>query len=89
MDHIFKGSILPNIKNSVQHEQLSEMSETKSFSARKSLFKSPIQKKQTLLGDECSSEFVLLGWIQRQTTYIKALEKEISFYRVRTCLTLM
>lgn len=65
-----------------KQESLSENSETKPLSARKSLFKSPNQQKSVPLVNEKATDYVLIGWIQRQTIYIKALEKELTFYRV-------
>lgn len=60
----------------------SENSETKSLSARKALFKSPVPQKSGLLIEGNSSDYILTGMIQKQIIYIKALEKEVSFYRV-------
>ncbi|XP_046454834.1 paramyosin-like [Daphnia pulex] len=59
----------------------SENSETKSLSARKALFKSPVPQKSGLLIEGNSSDYILTGMIQKQIIYIKALEKEVSFYR--------
>lgn len=70
-------------KGSERHDlSSSENSDTKSLSARKSLFKSPVPKKSGLLVEGNSSDYILTGMIQRQIVYIKALEKEVTFYRV-------
>jgi hypothetical protein len=70
-------------KGSERHDlSSSENSDTKSLSARKSLFKSPVPKKSGLLVEGNSSDYILTGMIQKQIVYIKALEKEVTFYRV-------
>lgn len=61
---------------------MGDNSETKSISARKSLFKSPILQKSGALSDGNNPDYILLEWIQRQSIYIKALEKELTHFRV-------
>ena len=50
---------------------------------RKSLFKSPISQKSK---EQMADEHLLIGLIQQQAVFIKALEKELLFYRVWTML---
>ncbi len=58
--------------------------DNKSNSARKSLFWSPVHQHTRVAGNTggISNDYFLLGLIQKQCLYIKAMEKEISFYRV-------
>ena len=46
---------------------------------RKTYLKSPVTQKSK---DQMADEHLLLGLIHRQTVFIKALEKELLFYRV-------
>ncbi|XP_057378862.1 LOW QUALITY PROTEIN: serologically defined colon cancer antigen 8-like [Daphnia carinata] len=70
------------LKDSVRHNATSsENSETKSLSARKSLFKSPLHHKTGFVVEGNSTDYILIGWIQKQMVYTKALEKEVAFYR--------
>lgn len=66
-------------KGERSYYQKDEMSD-KSTSARKSLFRSPVQQKNQILA--LNGEYFLMGLIQRQFLYIRAVEKELSFYRV-------
>lgn len=71
------------MKDSGRHDATSsENSETKSLSVRKSLFKSPLPHKSGFVIEGNSTDYILTGWIQKQIIYIKALEKEVAFYRV-------
>ncbi|KZS15176.1 Serologically defined colon cancer antigen [Daphnia magna] len=78
-DHqIYKSGL----KDSGRHDATSsENSETKSLSVRKSLFKSPLPHKSGFVIEGNSTDYILTGWIQKQIIYIKALEKEVAFYR--------
>ena len=65
----------------LQRADRSSSSEKSPNATRKSLFKSPVSRKSK---HQMADEHLLLGLIQRQSVFIKALEKELLFYRVFT-----
>ena len=63
----------------LQKANLSSSSDKSPNIVRKSLFKSPVYQKSK---DQMAEEHLLLGLVQRQAVFIKALEKELLFYQV-------